>query len=147
MQVIQLNQSVLAVWSLVIGAVLCAFYDILRAFRLGRRTRALTLFVSDFAFCLISALLMLVMFYNLTFGRIRAYAFVFMLVGFLIWRFTVGKVFISIVWRIIIFLQRILSSVKTRIFAVWRIIARYIHTKNYCRVYIKRIKRGTDSFK
>ena len=147
MQVIQLNQSVLAVWSLVIGAVLCAFYDILRAFRLVGRTRALTLFVLDFSFCLISALLMLVMFYNLTFGRIRAYAFVFMLVGFLIWRFTVGKVFISIVWRIILFVKGILSSVKTRIVAVWQIVARYIHTKSYCRVYIKRIKRGIDLFK
>lgn len=93
----------LALWAFLLGAASGLLYE---AFRLLHRLhpRATWLiFLEDLLFCLICACGLLLLFFNLSYGRMRFYAFVFMAIGFLLWYFTVGKLF-----------QKALSCVASR---------------------------------
>ena len=121
-------QTALGFWAFVTGIFLCAVYDIFRVLRLRRRVNGLMLFVADFAFCLVSAVAMLVLFFNLSFGKVRIYAFVFALLGFLLWRFTVGRAFVALVGRVIDFLHSIVSAIKTYLKKLYHRTERFLTT-------------------
>ena len=82
----------LALWSAVLGVALCIVYDVFRFFRIGFLRGSVGTFICDIAFCMFATAGMLVLFFNLTNGRIREYAFLFVIFGFLLWRFTAGRV-------------------------------------------------------
>ena len=82
----------LALWSAVLGVALCIVYDVFRFFRIGFLRGNVGIFICDIAFCMFATAGMLVLFFNLTNGRIREYAFLFVIFGFLLWRFTAGRV-------------------------------------------------------
>ena len=128
-----LLQSALALWSVALGAFLCAVYDVFRLFRLRRKQNAVLLFFCDFAFCVISAVCMSVLFFNLSYGRMRAYSFVFVLIGFLIWRFTVSRFVMSLMLKFITMACRIMNSIKMRVIGVCKHISRRIYTSVYCK--------------
>ncbi len=134
--------TALALWSVAVGAVLCAVYDVFRAFRLRKRQNAVLLFTFDFLYCMIAAVFMLLLFFNLSYGKARAYAFLFALCGFLIWRFTVSRVFTALVIRISLFCERILNLIKMRLCLAMIWLWRRIYTKIYCRRLITTAKNG-----
>ncbi len=110
-----MNGGLLALASLCVGAFLCAVYDVFRLFRLVREQNGVALFLSDLLFCIIASLCMTVLFFNLSFGRMRAFAFVFALIGFLIWRSTVGRVVMLLMKKLLAILKKLLNSIKTRL--------------------------------
>lgn len=132
----------LALWSVALGALLCAVYDIFRIFRLRRKQNAVLLFVSDVAFCFIAAVSVLILFFNLSFGRMRAYSFVLIAVGFAIWRFTVSRLVIALMLKLIVFSERLLNSIITRAKAKIKLFVRKIYTRSYCRKNEALAKKG-----
>lgn len=139
--------TALALWSLAVGAFLCAVYDIFRIFRLRGKQNAITLFFCDLMFCIIAAVSMLLLFFNLSFGRARAYAFVLAGIGFLIWRFTVSRLVIKLCLKLIALAERFLNSIKMRATAVLHRLARRTYTSNYCRRKVKSAERGFEMLK
>ncbi len=137
--------TALAVWSLIVGVFLCTVYDLFRLFGFRRRQSRILLFVSDLVFCLIATASMLLLFFNLSYGRMRAYAFVLVIVGFLIWRFTVGRVLFSAMQRLLTVAEGLLNSLKIRAKHCFAVLVRWIYTKSYCKANpyrsIKRFKR------
>lgn len=129
----------LALWSVLLGAFLCAVYDVFRLFRLRGKQNAVVLFVCDLAFCIISAVCMLILFFNLSYGKMRGYAFVFVILGFLIWRFTVSRLVMSLMLRLVKMVSRVLNSIKMRVICIIKRIMRRIYTSCYCKRNIKRI--------
>ncbi|MBQ3230010.1 MAG: spore cortex biosynthesis protein YabQ [Clostridia bacterium] len=123
----------LALWSVALGAVLCAVYDIFRLFRLRKKQNAVLLFVCDVAFCVIAAVSVLLLFFNLSFGRMRAYSFVLIAVGFAAWRLTVSRFVIAMMQKLIAFTERLINSIITRAKAKLKLVARKIYTKHYCK--------------
>ena len=124
-----MNGSMLVIASLALGAFLSAVYDIFRLARLIREQKGVILFINDFVYSIIAALCMTVLFFNLSYGRMRAFAFAFVIVGFLIWRISVGKIFMLLMSRLIRLIKRILISIKTRIIAIISAIIGWINRK------------------
>lgn len=140
----------LALWSVILGAFLCSVYDIFRLFRLNKRQNNVVLFINDISFCLIATLCFMLLFFNLSHGRMRAYAFVLAVVGFLIWRFTVSYVVMNVMQRLFDFVSRCLNSAKMRACKALALLSRRIYTRFYCRrsisaVYKLALKRKEDN--
>ncbi len=139
-----LLHSALALWSVAVGAFLCAVFDVFRLFRLRRAQNAAVLFICDFTFCVISAVVMLVLFFNLSYGRIRAYAFVFALIGFLIWRFTVSRLVMTLMLRFVTAACKILNLIKMRVYGIFKRISRRVYTCYYCNRTVAGVKKSTE---
>lgn len=106
--------------ALLLGGVCGLFYDFLRISRIllgarysascenrfqnltlpfiGNRPRrkherllGAVIFIEDFFFCLFSGIAMILLFYEVTNGEIRYAAFLFAALGFIVYRFTLGK--------------------------------------------------------
>jgi hypothetical protein len=138
-----LLKTALAVWSVILGAFLCALYDIFRVFRLRRRQNAVTLFVCDLVYCLASTVCMMLLFFNLSYGRMRAYSFALIAFGFLVWRFTVSRVVMSLLLRLFKLTEHILNSIKSRVLFAIALATRRIYTANYCKKTVLQAKRGS----
>ena len=135
-------QTVLALWSVVGGAFLCAVYDVFRIFRLRKSQNGILLFISDVVFCIIASCSMTVLFFNLSYGKMRAYAFAFAIVGFLIWRVTVSRVAILLLNKLIDRFEKLLNSIITRVTFIIKRISRRIYTSIYCNKAVKSVSNG-----
>ena len=121
---------------------LCGVYDVFRVFRLRRTQRGIVLFVCDFAFCMVATIAMLLLFFNLSYGKARAYGFLFALLGFLLWRFTVSKIYMALILKIIVLTEKLLTSIKMRVLAVALRLARRTYTEIYCRSLVNKSRKG-----
>ena len=120
MTVSQTQLALLYLYSILMGASLGLLYDgfrILRIFlgehfskvanrfekvnlpligmpkkpRSRNRLRKIFIFVSDFLFCMIASVALILLFYQMNHGKIRFMTFVFAGAGFYLYRFTLGK--------------------------------------------------------
>ena len=119
--------TVLALWAVAVGAFLCAVYDVFRVLRLRRKQNRVVLFFLDLLFCLIATLCLLILFFNLSYGRVRVYALALAFVGFLIWRFTVSRAVIAVCLKFIAFSEKVFGSAKKRICSFCKRMLRYIY--------------------
>ncbi len=93
--------TLLALWSLLLGVFLGFCYEFFRfAHRLHPRAVWL-IFLEDLLFSGICLCGMLLLFFNLSFGRMRLYAFIGVPVGFVLWYFTLGRLFRLVCMRLI----------------------------------------------
>ena len=132
----------LELWSFVAGVFLCIVYDCFRLFRLRKPSHPIGLFFADFTFCIISALTMAVLFFNLSYGRVRVYALLFLVPGFLLWRYTVSRLVMSVVTGLLNRITEIRKSMQKRLKSLRRRIYIKSRTKRYCRVLVRRAKHG-----
>ncbi len=133
-------QSLLALWSIVTGAFLCAVYDVFRVMRIRRRQNAAVMFLFDLAFCLIASVTMSVLFFNLSFGKMRAFSFVLAVVGFLVWRFTVSRL---VMYVMNLVLDRLIGIYKAcKLYMMSRVARAYsrLSTAYYCRKTVREVK-------
>lgn len=112
----------LAIWSVLAGFAFGFLYEFFRlAHRLHPRLYAL-IFLEDLLFCTLCACGMLLLFFNLSYGRMRMYAFVGVLIGFAVWYFTFGKLFRIFLMRLSAFIRPrvslVSSVIRTRICAM-----------------------------
>ena len=125
------------------GGLLCAVYDIFRVIRLRLGLRkGIPLFICDFAFCMFAAVCMLVLFFNLTYGKVRVYAFWFAFLGFGLWRITLGRLIVATLLWLLGKLSHLLNIAKQRIKRRFFAVMRIIYTKIYCRRTLKQAHGG-----
>lgn len=136
------DSTLLALWAVAVGAFLCAVYDLFRVFRLRKRQNSVLLFFSDVAFSLVCAVSMLVLFFNLSYGKMRLYAFACVLLGFLAWRFTLSRLYIMIIKAVIAFAERFFSAVLRKISVLFFAISRRISTFFYCNSVSRGFRKG-----
>jgi spore cortex biosynthesis protein YabQ len=77
--------------SIINGAFLGLVYDVFRISRLFFLNNKIVIFFEDLAFCLVCALSFIIIFYNYSNGRMRAYAFIGGIGGFCVYYFTLGR--------------------------------------------------------
>ncbi len=140
-------QSAVALWAFVLGCFLCGVYDVLRLFRLGRKQNPLLLFFLDVAFCVFASCSFSVLFFNLSYGRMRAYAFLFGGIGFLVWRLTVSRLFMMILLKIRNSILRFLNVIKDGILKLLKAASCRIYTFVYCRKMVLGAKQGFGIYK
>ncbi len=137
-----LLDDALALWAFICGGFLCAVYDVFRVIRFNRKSNNAFVFFGDILFCIIAALTMLILFFNLSFGSPRAYAFLFALLGFLAWRFTLSRVLMVVIDKLDRLVRRMLRSLKTGVTALYQRLYRRLYTRLYCRKTLAQAKKG-----
>lgn len=117
---ISVNAQVLGtLYAVPVGAAFCLFYDIIRIFRKSVKPRFAIDFLLDVFFWIICAFVTFCLMLIFSSGQLRWYIFFGLLVGFLIFRFTLSRLIILLSFRIIDLLTRFFSAVNcllTKIF-------------------------------
>lgn len=85
--------DLLALWAVILGAALGLLYEFFRLLHLLHPRVSWLIFLEDLLFCMLCTFGLLLLFFNLSYGRMRMYAFVFTAAGFVLWYFTAGKLF------------------------------------------------------
>lgn len=93
MSVDYLLHTLLALWSVILGAFFGLVYEFFRLLHRFHPRATLLICVEDLLFALICAVGMMLLFFNLSFGRMRFYAFPGVVLGFVIWYYTLGRLF------------------------------------------------------
>ncbi len=109
------QQTLLALWSVLTGLGLGFAYEWFRIFHFLHPNAIVLIFIEDIIFSLICALSISLLFFNLSFGKMRFFGFIFTLAGFCLWYFTAGRLFRIFCRRLSILLQPKLCRIRTRI--------------------------------
>ena len=120
------NLRALVIWSLVCGAALCLFYDVIRVSRtvFGVSTNALSmrgkplfyakfayLVMTDFLFCTVSAICFLLLAYYTNGGIFRGLIVACGIVGFVIMRLSLSRIFTFILLKFALIIKRLIKVV------------------------------------
>lgn len=110
---ISVNGQITAViYSLVLGAVLGIFYDIIRVFRKTGLNSFAAVFICDVFFFAVSAVVTFIFLVGATNGEIRGYVIFSCAVGFIVYRLTLSKVVFYLICKLfglISFVTRLIS--------------------------------------
>lgn len=90
------NQFATFLYSLCLGAVLCLFYDVLRALRKVGYNSFWTVFIGDIFFWTVSAFATFVFLLARTYGEIRGYVIASEFFGFVIFRLIFSRLFLKV---------------------------------------------------
>lgn len=112
-------------YSIALGMIFSAFYDVLRAFRAVKRSKAVLVFTQDIFYFIIISFISFIFFLAITNGEIRAYILFGMILGFTLFN---------------LLLSRYLLKVLTAIFKALRLVFRRINKAFYW--IFERIDRG-----
>ncbi len=107
------NQFLTLLYSICLGAILCFFYDFLRASRKTGFNSFIAVFITDILFWIISAFVTFIFLMSRTNGEIRGYVLVGQLIGFVISRLTVSRfilLFFVFLFNLIKNLNRLLNK-------------------------------------
>ena len=85
------DQTLTFMYSMCLGGLLCAFYDVFRAARKTGSYSFLLVFFSDIFFWVVSAFATFIFLISRTNGEIRGYVIVAETIGFLIFRISISK--------------------------------------------------------
>lgn len=136
----------LAFWSLILGFFLGFVCDLVRLAFYRGRVKAYFRFLIDLLFTLFCSLAFMLLFFNLSYGIMRAYAFVIAAVGFWLWRITLGRLY----KKAYVFVDGILNVARI-LFRKMRMFVEVqgyrVHTRIYCKISVTRAAVGYDLLK
>ena len=104
--------------SLILGAVLAVFYDILRAARDIGAYSFVAVFTGDLLFWIISAITVFIYLVGVTNGQVRGYVLFSAAVGFALCRITLSKALYYITLRVLRFLATALNRIFSRLLVI-----------------------------
>ena len=104
------SQAQTFIYALLLGAILCFIYDIIRATRVLGADSFIAVFIGDVFFWLVSAVAVFIFLVATTNGEIRGYVLMSNAVGFLFYRATVGKIVFKPVKVLLCFISRVIKK-------------------------------------
>ncbi|PKM62591.1 MAG: hypothetical protein CVU97_04560 [Firmicutes bacterium HGW-Firmicutes-21] len=117
-------------YSIANGILLGLIYDFFRISRMFFLKNKIIIFFEDLLFCLICAVTFILLFYNFSFGQMRAYAFVSGIGGFCAYYFTLGRFTRAVCERVYAFMSPKIKRLRCRIQALLYYVKKRIYT-NY----------------
>lgn len=116
----------LAGWSVLAGIALGFLYEFFRLLHRLHLRAVWLIFLEDLLFCLCCTCALSLLFFNLSYGQMRLYAFAGVAIGFAVWYVTLGSLF-----------RRALSRLHRFLFPRWERLKGRLHTAveghRYCR--------------
>ena len=91
--------------SLVLGVLLCVFYDIIKSLRLTVNFSAIAIFLQDIVYSLVAAFVTFLFLLSVTNGEMRGYVIIGISAGFILSRFTLSRLLCK-------FLKSVFSGIK-----------------------------------
>ena len=107
------NQFYLLFIFLFSGFLIGIIFDLFRILRKSFKTSDLITYIEDFIFWIITGTYLLIIIFKFSFGQIRLYMFISLIIGFIVYILTLSKYFISFTVKIIKFLKNIISKIIT----------------------------------
>ena len=123
--------SLLALWSILLGCFLGFVYEFFRGLHRFHPHMGWLICLEDILFSLICAVGMMLLFFNLSFGRMRFFAFPGIVLGFVIWYFTLGRLF-----------RRIWLGASRRLYPPVQYIKGFVRTQVRTVFMVHRARRG-----
>ena len=105
------NQITAVLCSLVLGAVLAVFYDIIRALRKSGFNSFVAVFLCDIFFFALSAVAVFIFLVGVTNGEVRGYVIFACAAGFIIYRLTVSKAVFYVVYKLFAFISFVIKRI------------------------------------
>lgn len=116
--------------SVITGIFLGMVYDLFRISRMFFLKNRIIIFIEDLIFCFVCALSFILIFYNYSFGQMRAYAFLGGIGGFCAYYFTLGRFTRSVCERIYAFvspkIRRLRYRIKCKAYTIKKCIYTYV---------------------
>lgn len=121
----------LAGWSVIAGIALGFLYEFFRLLHRLHQRALWLIFIDDLLFCMCGTCALALLFFNLSYGQMRLYAFVCVAVGFAVWYFTLGTLF-----------RKAVSGLHRVLFPRWERLKSRLHTKLQGQRYRHRARTG-----
>lgn len=121
----------LAGWSVIAGIALGFLYEFFRLLHRLYQRAVWLIFIDDLLFCMCCTCALALLFFNLSYGQMRLYAFVGVAVGFAVWYITFGVLF-----------RKALSRLHRLLFPRWERLKSRFHTKLEGQRYRHRARMG-----
>ena len=133
-------------YALLLGAILCFFYDIIRVTRLLGANSFFAVFTGDILFWLLSALSTFIFLIATTNGEIRGYVILSSVIGFLLYRFTIGRIVFFSLKTILGFVKRVTIKASDKTAKICYVAERYTNKMfakliYYCKVILISVKK------
>ncbi len=140
---------------IVSGIAISIFFDIFRVLRKSIKTSNLITYIEDAIFGIIVGLFLIWEIFTVSYGELRSYIFIGLLIGIVVYLVTVSKYFINInvkilnfikkiVKRIIVYAKAIFSTILKIINPIYKLIRKPIYFLN---IKIKKLaKRGESLY-
>ena len=139
------NQIGLFLMYLAGGILVCLLYDIFRALRKSMKTPDYITYIEDTLFWIIVGTFLVYLTFIINSGDIRFYTFVGLILGGLIYYFTISKYFVKILVITFTFLKKIIEKLISIILAPLKLILKF-NKKIICVVCIN-LQNVTNNFK
>ena len=130
------GQLINLLYSLSLGGVFCLCYDFLRAFRYCSRSKTLFYFFSDLFFFALCGVVTFLLLLALTYGEIRGYVILGILLGFVLFRITLAKITLWLFIKLWSFVLKLLLLMAKANAALCR---KIISGINFIKIYLEKV--------
>lgn len=117
------NQITAVLYSLILGAVLAVFYDIIRALRKSGFDSFIAVFLCDIFFFAVSAVAVFIFLVGVTNGEVRGYVIISCAAGFIIYRLTVSKAVFYVFYKSFGFLSFVIRWISSLFYRLLQLCA------------------------
>ena len=93
---------------IIVGVVISILFDFFRILRKSFKTPDIITYIEDIVFGVLAGIIIIFSIFKFNNGEIRSYLFIGILIGMLIYLFTISKIFINYGSKILTFLKKIL---------------------------------------
>ncbi len=123
------EQTLVFLYSLLLGVLLCAIYDVFRIIRIAFGGKTITVFIEDIVFSIIALVLTFVFVIAFNNGELRFFVLIGEFLGFVFYYFTVGKLTMFFSKAIIKLIKRLISIVCTPFVGLFGMLKKKFRTK------------------
>lgn len=93
---------------IIVGVVISILFDFFRILRKSFKTPDIITYIEDIVFGVLAGIIIIFSIFKFNNGEIRSYLFIGILIGILIYLFTISKIFVNYGSKILTFLKKIL---------------------------------------
>ena len=123
------EQSLTFLYSLLLGALLCAIYDVFRIIRIAFGGKTVAVFIEDIVFSTIALVLTFVFVIAFNNGELRFFVLIGEFLGFVFYYFTVGRLTMFFSKAIIKLIKKLVSVICTPFVKLSRLLNRKLRAK------------------
>lgn len=125
-----LEQTVIFLYAVALGAILCAVYDVFRIIRIAFGGKITAVFIEDIIFSIIALLMTFIFVVAFNNGELRFFVLLGELIGFTVYYFTIGKLTMGISKAIISLIKKLINLLLMPFVKFFGLLKEKTKTKN-----------------
>lgn len=132
-------------YSVILGALICVFYDIISAVRLTGNNSFISVCIQDLFFWIVSAFAVFFFLLGVSNGEIRGYIIFGILIGFILLKITLSKYIVKTLKTVFKFIRKILRKINEFTGVIFDLIS--VRLRKIRKKTNKNIKKGAETAK